>query len=257
MEKSQGFGLGSSGSAVTTPQNSFRTSHKYIWWTVLGPSMALRLLWLLPRPGWASTDNTQSSAWNSHTGANHSRVGSGGVGLVNGQFPPPRGEKLYMVKPFPEGPTLLSKIEKDFPDVLKLIWERSLIESKKNTILFLVCVCVWMHYLLLNPDIDVILDMPQFVPNTPVFIPIVWKHNLSDSVRLFKNAEQAFLFLFYHSYFLLFIFFLFFIEHWILLILFYFIFTYLFYYCCIGGTLWHLKLPQYIIVEFNLVFVSF
>jgi hypothetical protein len=43
-----------------------------------------------------------------------------------------------MVKPFPEVPTLLNKIEKDFPDVLKLIWERSLIESKKNTILFLV-----------------------------------------------------------------------------------------------------------------------
>jgi hypothetical protein len=43
------------------------------------------------------------------------------VGLVNGQFPPPRGEKLYMVKPFPEVPTLLNKIEKDFPDVLKLI----------------------------------------------------------------------------------------------------------------------------------------
>jgi ATP-dependent helicase YprA (DUF1998 family) len=48
-------------------------------------------------------------------------------GLVNVQFPSPRGEEHYMVlaRPCSGGSILLYTIDKYFPDVLKLIWELS------------------------------------------------------------------------------------------------------------------------------------
>jgi hypothetical protein len=43
--------------------------------------------------------------------------------LVNVQFTPPTGEKLYMVlaRPWPRGCTVLYKIDRDLQDVLKLM----------------------------------------------------------------------------------------------------------------------------------------
>jgi hypothetical protein len=73
---------------LSQPWKSPLGSPKYGWATALGPSMALTLLWLLPRPGWASkATNAQSSAWNPKAhltaGADHCAADCGG-GEVGG-----------------------------------------------------------------------------------------------------------------------------------------------------------------------------
>jgi hypothetical protein len=48
-------------------------------------------------------------------------------------------------------------MEKNFPNILKLIWEPS--ESLRKILFFLLCVCNAFYCLVLNPDFDFLLDV--------------------------------------------------------------------------------------------------